>query len=83
MKPFKLKEGWMYRIRTLVPPQRLEREHMLTYLGDYEGELQFNARPIAGTQSFRWDQIQSIEVVDTTNSPLRESDEHYMNVVVR
>lgn len=78
----KLTEGYLYRIRTLIPPQRLQREHMLTYLGpDTYGKLQFSARPYYGTQQIDPDTILMCELVDLARG--RYDERHYMNKVVR
>lgn len=67
--------GHKYRVVTLIPPQRIEREHVVTYLGrlSLDNEvLYFDARPYAGTQQIVPEHIMScVRVQKDTN--------HYMN----
>jgi hypothetical protein len=79
----------MYRVRTKIGQQRLEREHVMTFVGgsNLEGDarnqyLNFNARPKAGTQVLHWEDIISIEPV-RDNSKTHDSPDHYMNKVVK
>lgn len=81
MKPQPLHPGMMYRIRTKSSRQKQPREHVVTFLAPNDGELLFNARPAAGTQSFAWGEIVSIEPV-RDNSGDWDSKDHYMNKVV-
>lgn len=74
--------GYMYRIRTKTSAQKYEREHCLTYLGDNRNKtLSFNARPFAGTQELRPDEIVKLEPVRPGAG--RENPAHYMNRIVR
>jgi len=87
VNPIELVPGQLYRIRTQIGQQTLEREHVLTFL-DYstmnEGELFFNARPIAGTQTLNWVDIISVEHVGSNGTPgPRANHKHYVNKVVR
>lgn len=70
-------EGHVYRIRTLRDGDRLEREHVLTYLG---GD-QWNARPYAGTQQVDVRSITGAE--DLGPSGGRDDQRHRMNKVIR
>lgn len=78
----RLVKGYMYRVRTRTGQQKLEREHCMTYLGGNDrGELQFNARPFAGTQALDPATVTSIAPVRMSDG--RESPAHYMNRIVR
>jgi hypothetical protein len=60
-------KGYMYRIRTRTGQQKYPREHQMTYMGeDIHGDLQFNARPFAGTQAIRKADIVSIAAIRPT-----------------
>lgn len=73
--------GDIYTLQTLIPPQRLMRQHCMTYMGnDGQGHLLFNARPFAGTQQIHPETIKSISWVAHGG---RDSDRHYMNRIVR
>ena len=81
-----LEPGTLYYLRTLSPPQRLEREHVLTYLGKVSGTdnlLQFNARPFAGTQEINSKEITAIRRMVRTDPFSREDPQHFMNRVYR
>ena len=78
-----LEKGSLYYIRTLDPPKRLQREHVVTYLGrEPNGELSFNARPFAGTQSFNPRTITKITRL-IRHTKLRDDPRHYMNRIWR
>ena len=80
--PVTFKQGHIYRIRTLNPPARLPREHVLSYLGeDRYGGTMWNARPFAGTQAISRDSIIEIEDLGVTGG--RDDRRHTMNKVVR
>jgi hypothetical protein len=84
VEPIDLRKGTMYRIRTIIGHQQLQREHVMTFL-DYNvdhTELFFNARPFAGTQTLRWKDILKIDVI-RHNTQGRDSKLHYMNKIVR
>lgn len=72
-----LQRGHQYIIRTLTPPQRLAREHCLTYVGKHFSghSLVFDARPIAGTQILDSNDIVSITVTHDATP--------YLNKIVR
>jgi hypothetical protein len=77
-----LTASYVYRIRTLTGQQKFEREHLMTYLGvDGNGDLQFNARPFAGTQTLR--EVDITLITPVRPSAGREDPEHYMNKVVQ
>lgn len=75
--------GRKYRLHTRIGQQKYTREHLLTYLGrggsDGKG-LMFNARPFAGTQEFRAEEI--VAMWDQGPSSGRDSSDHYMNKVL-
>jgi hypothetical protein len=70
-------EGHVYLLRTLRDGDRLEREHVLTYLG---GD-QWNARPYAGTQQIPMSQITA--ATDLGDSAGRDDQRHRMNKIIR
>jgi len=80
LKPVELTVGRTYRIRTIIGQQQLQREHVMTFLGvdKFNGYLEWNARPFAGTQTLRWDDITDMKVVTIVTAR-----EHYMNKIVR
>jgi hypothetical protein len=84
VEPVNLRRQTVYKIRTLIGSQKLPREHVMTFIDTdrHNGNLIFNARPFAGTQELRWDDIVSIDVI-RHNARGRDSDLHYMNKVVR
>lgn len=76
-------KGYMYRLRTKTGQQKLEREHVMTYMGeDINGEWVFNARPFAGTQTIRPADVTNIVPI-RDNTGNRDSSAHYMNKVVK
>jgi hypothetical protein len=75
-------KSYVYRIRTRSGQQKFEREHVMTYLGeDLNGDLTFNARPFAGTQTLRKSEIVSIAPMRPSDG--RDDQGHYMNKVIR
>lgn len=62
-----LAPGVRYKITHQTGDQRYARESVLEFLGHYEDKAQFNARPIAGTQTFLiGDIISAVPVSETT-----------------
>jgi hypothetical protein len=75
--PDKLTKGVTYIVRTRTGHQKLPREHRMTYLGvTKDGDLQFDARPEFGTQSFRAGDLIKARRASSTGK-------HYMNMIVR
>lgn len=70
-------EGHVYLLRTLRETDRLEREHVLTFLGND----QWNARPYAGTQQIPVSQITA--ATDLGSSAGRDDQRHRMNKIIR
>lgn len=68
--------GQKYRIHTRIGQQKYPREHILTYLGAGLHGSAWNARPVAGTQEIRDEQIVGIWPADW-------SDAHRMNKIIR
>jgi hypothetical protein len=78
-----LHTGREYLIRTKDGQQKYVREHRMSYLGRGLNtlELQFNARPFAGTQLIHVNSI--IAVKDLGPSGGRTDSERYMNRIIR
>lgn len=69
--------GHIYQLRTLRETDRLEREHVLTYLGNGL----WNARPYAGTQQIPASQITA--ATDLGERAGRDDQRHRMNKIIR
>lgn len=81
--PEGFEEHGVYRFRTRDGRQRYAREHLLTFLtrDKFNGDLIFNARPFAGTQTFdRRTKFLHVEKVGTSVG--RDDPRHYMNKVI-
>jgi hypothetical protein len=78
-----LHTGREYLIRTKDGQQKYMREHRMSYLGRGLNvrELQFNARPFAGTQQIHVSSI--IAVKDIGPSGGREDSQRYMNKTIK
>lgn len=81
--PVKLVKGNVYLLHVIIPPQRLAREDVMTYMGRAENPeyTSWNARPIAGTQELKLEWIK--KAVDLGKSQGREDQRHRLNRVVR
>lgn len=73
----KFTKGNLYKLYVIIPPKRLPRESVLTYLGDN----QWNARPAAGTQELDPKWIVAAE--DLGRGKGRDDKRHYVNRTVR
>lgn len=73
------KQGHLYLIRTKTGQQKYERTHIMTYLGRNRQtqELQFSARPFAGTQELYEGAI--LEAMDLGLGKALNDPRHYMN----
>lgn len=75
-----LQVGREYEITTQLDGEarRIPYRHRMSFLGEYQNGLQFNARPAAGTQTWRATSI--IAVTDVGESGGREDDKRFLNV---
>jgi hypothetical protein len=74
-----LREGYEYEIISMVQGvQRYPRKSRMSYLGIHRGtnELQFNARPAAGTQTIRSQNL--VEIHEVGKSKGREDPKRYV-----
>jgi hypothetical protein len=69
--------GGEYEIRHQRSDQRYARKSRMSYLGEYDGSFQFNARPVAGTQDFSAEQIKAIQFVGASAG--RDDPNRYVN----
>lgn len=76
-QPFIFLNGHEYQIDTQDDSQRFPRRHRMSFLAESHGQLQFNARPFADTQTFRANVI--VRAVHLGKSAGRDDDKRYMN----
>jgi len=77
-----LRPGSEYLVRTQDGMQRYPREHRMSFLGaNAHGDYMFNARPFAGTQTFRKTSIKA--TMELGDSAGRDDPKRYMNKIIR
>jgi hypothetical protein len=81
---YRFEPGVTYIVRTRTGSQIKARQHCMTYLSwDADRKVHiFNARPAAGTQALRDEDILSKEPVGPRRGG-RENAAHYMNQMVK